>query len=74
MLGYILAVLALVLVAAIFFPMLAARRAPKPRGGTLDADHPVSRTEPAADEANPAASVTASDAQKENAAHRTPPS
>ena len=75
MLGYLLAILALVLVLALLFPILAARRAPRPHGGTLasDEDHPVARTEPAADEATPAASVTASEAQKEKAGRRTPP-
>jgi hypothetical protein len=74
MLGYILALVALLIVAAILFPLFATRRAPKPQGGTLESDHPVSRIEPASDEANPAASVTATEAQKEKAGRHTPPS
>jgi hypothetical protein len=74
MLGYILAFVALLIVAAILFPLFATRRAPKPQGGTLESDHPVSRSEPASDEANPAASVTATEAQKEKAGRHTPPS
>ena len=74
MLGYILALVALLIVAAILFPLFATRRAPKPQGGTLESEHPVSRNEPASDEANPAASVTATEAQKEKAGRHTPPS
>ena len=73
MLGYILAVVALIVVVAILFPILSSRRAPRPRGGTLESDRPVSRAKPAADEANPSASVTATERQKENARRHTPP-
>lgn len=73
MLGYVIAFVALLLFAAILLPALAGRRAPRPQGGTLESDRPVSRTEPASDEANPAASVTATRDQQENAARRTPP-
>lgn len=71
--GYVLAIIALVIVALLLLPILAARRAPRPHGGVLESDHPVSRTEPAADEANPSASVTASSRQQENARRHTPP-
>jgi hypothetical protein len=72
--GYLLAFLIIVLLGVLLVPVLARRRAPHPQGGTLAADHPVSRTEPAADEVNPAKSVTASERQRDNAAKRTPPS
>ncbi len=72
--GYLLAFLLIVLVGVLLVPVLARRRAPHPQGGTLASDHPVSRTEPAADEVNPAASVTATQRQQQNAARRTPPS
>ncbi len=74
MLGYILAGVVLLIAAALILPLLAARRAPKPQGGTLESDHPVVRAEPSADEANPAESITATPAQRENARRRTPPS
>jgi hypothetical protein len=73
MLGYILAGVMLLIVVAILFPLLTARRAPKPQSGTLESDHPVSRSEPSTDEANPAASVTATPRQQENARRHTPP-
>ena len=73
MLGYLLALVALLVVIALLLPVLAARRSSRPPGGTLESDHPVARTNPAADEANPAASGTATDAQKEKAGRRTPP-
>ncbi len=71
--GYFLAFLLIVLIGVLLVPVLARRRAPHPSGGTLASDHPVSRTEPAADEVNPAKSVTASQRQQQNAAKRTPP-
>ena len=74
MLGYLLAVVALIIVGAILFPLLSRRRASRPQGGTLESDHPVVRTEPAADEPNPAASVTATPRQQEQARKHTPPS
>jgi hypothetical protein len=73
MLGYVIAFLALLLLAMFLLPAFASRRAPRPQGGTLESDHPVSRTDPASDEANPSASVTATREQQENAARRTPP-
>lgn len=74
MLGYLLTLVALIAVVAILLPVLSARRAPRPDGGTLESDHPVARTKPAADEVTPADSVTATSAQQENAGRRTPPS
>ena len=74
MLGYLLALVALIIVVALLLPVLAARRAPRPRdGGTLESDHPVARTSPSADEANPSASVTATPSQRETARRHTPP-
>lgn len=72
--GYIIAIVLLAIVALLLLPILAGRRAPRPNGGVLESDHPVARTEPAADEANPSASVTATSRQQENARRRTPPS
>jgi Na+-transporting methylmalonyl-CoA/oxaloacetate decarboxylase gamma subunit len=71
--GYILVFLLILAVAALFLPLLASRRAPKPHGGSLPSDHPVSREEPASDEAKPSKSITASPRQQENAERRTPP-
>lgn len=45
----------------------------KPPRGTVEHDKPVARTEPSAEEANPAASRTASSAQSEHARRHTPP-
>lgn len=71
--GYLIVLLAVLAVAALLIPMLAGRRAPKPQGGILDSDHPVARTEPAADEATPGASNIATPQQQQNAGRRTPP-
>lgn len=71
--GYLLVFLALLLVAGLLLPTLASRRAPRPHGGSLPSDHPVSREEPASDEVDPAQSLTASPEQQEKAARHTPP-
>lgn len=74
MLGYLLTLAALIIVVAILLPILSARRAPRPNGGTLASDHPVVRSDPSADEPTPETSVTATPAQRENASRHTPPS
>jgi hypothetical protein len=52
---------------------LAGMKARKTGSGTLPSDKPVAREKPSADEATPAASVTATPAQRENARRHTPP-
>lgn len=71
--GYLLLILVVLLTAVLLLPVLGRKHAARPQGGTLESDHPVSRTEPAADEPTPGASGTVSDRQQENARRRTPP-
>lgn len=52
---------------------LAGLKARKTSSGTLPSERPVARDKPSADEATPAASVTASPEQRENARRHTPP-
>ena len=70
--GYILAGILMIVILAVFIAA-AARAGKKPPKGTLDSQKPVAATKPAADEATPDASITASNQQAENARRHTPP-
>lgn len=53
MLGYVFAVLVLVILLPLFFALAARGRGPRPAGRSGRAAHPVEHTEPAADEPTP---------------------
>lgn len=53
MLGYLFAVLAIVILLPVVFAVIARGRGPRPSGRSGRADHPVERTKPAADEPTP---------------------
>lgn len=53
MLGYLFAVLAIVILMPLVFALMARGRGPRPSGKSGRADHPVERTSPAADEPTP---------------------
>jgi hypothetical protein len=53
MLGYIFAVLAVVVFLPLVFALMARGRGPRPSGKSGHAAHPVERTMPAADEPTP---------------------
>ncbi len=71
--GYLLILAGVLLLAFVLFPLLSARRAARPRGGTLYAKRPVARVEPSADETTPGESSAASPRQQRDAERRTPP-
>ena len=64
---------AVIVVCALFAGFLLMARTPRPRRGTLESDHPVSREEPAADEPTPAASATHPPSRQRAAERHTPP-
>lgn len=53
MLGYVFAILVLVILLPLVFALSARGRGPRPSGKSGRASHPVERTEPAADEPTP---------------------
>lgn len=74
LMGYIIVFILGIIFLAVLITSLVGMGQRRGQNGTLPSDHPVSRTEPAADEANPAASATATPRQRENAERHTPPS
>ena len=72
LMGYIIAVVVLLLFLAALFGFRRPRR-PGAGQGHLPSDHPVSRTEPAADEPTPGASRTSTPAKVQRAQDRVPP-
>jgi hypothetical protein len=70
--GYILAlVIVLAFVAAVF--LLRGSGGPRVRQGQLPSDHPLERTEPAADEPTPGASSITKPSRIQRAQDRVPP-
>jgi hypothetical protein len=53
MLGYVFAILVLVILLPLVFALAARGRGPRPSGKSGQAGHPVQRDEPAADEPTP---------------------
>lgn len=72
---FIAAALVIVVVVAVAFALRGRGRGPgEQTPGHLPSDHPVSRTEPAADEPTPGASDTTTDpGTVQRAQHKTPP-
>jgi hypothetical protein len=70
--GYFLGVLALLLLAVILLARGRARTSAR-TAGQLPADHPVARTEPAADEPTPGDSATSPPGRVQRAQERVPP-
>ena len=71
--GHLIVLFLSVVLLGVMIVGLASLSGRRMRRGTLPSEHPVARDRPAADEPTPAASITASPAQREAARRHTPP-